>query len=255
MSYKVERWRGYEPWGVTNPFVFANYGQPQRHRGYVSPMVYQTQPPSLRNDHLGQADFVEEDRRRARRMEYVAFASLALSAWSMWFFYTKMSGPTRNGRARRNGRRARRPRRNSKKWSGPVEAAQIVDRIMLMDRAMPVELVRDFGVSVEQANALRDLAGPGFGPGGKGRAWVVRQAGKVLKRPRKNSHGGSADWVTGAHFPEFKTKAEAIAWAEKKIGDSQPWKVMSFVHWGGSHDKTLWKAYVQEGWIFRSQGR
>lgn len=55
MSYKVNRAVGYQPWGVTNPWVFANYGQPQRKRGYVSPMVFQTAGPFLKTAHLGQA--------------------------------------------------------------------------------------------------------------------------------------------------------------------------------------------------------
>lgn len=33
------------PAQVYNPWVFANYGQPQRQRGYVSPVVYQTRYP------------------------------------------------------------------------------------------------------------------------------------------------------------------------------------------------------------------
>ncbi len=102
MPYKVNRALGYQPWGVTNPFVFANYGQPQRHRGYVSPMVFQTHTPQLKNPHLGQtADFVEEDRRRARRMEWIAVASLGVSVYSMWFFYQQMRKPTPNRRRKR----------------------------------------------------------------------------------------------------------------------------------------------------------
>lgn len=104
MTYKVNRALGYQSWGVTNPFVFANYGQPQRHRGYVSPMVFQTHAPQLKNPHLGQTvDFLEEDRRRARRMEWIAIASLGVSVWSMWFFYQKMQKPTPN-RRRQNRR-------------------------------------------------------------------------------------------------------------------------------------------------------
>jgi len=53
MTYKVERWMGYEPAVVMNPFVWANYGQPQRHRGYVSPIVFQSEPPKLQSIHLG----------------------------------------------------------------------------------------------------------------------------------------------------------------------------------------------------------
>lgn len=53
MSYRVNRALGYQKWGVTNPWVFANFGQPQRGRGYVSPAVFQTAPPRLRTAHLG----------------------------------------------------------------------------------------------------------------------------------------------------------------------------------------------------------
>lgn len=101
MTYKVNRSLGYEPWGVTNPWVFANYGQPQRHRGYVSPMVFQTHVPQLKNPHLGQAvDYVDADRRRAARMEWIAVASLGVSLWSMYFLYQKMNKPTPNRRRR-----------------------------------------------------------------------------------------------------------------------------------------------------------
>lgn len=53
MSYRVNRSVGYQPWGVTNPWVFADYGQPQRLRGQVSPLVYTTQPQRLRQPNLG----------------------------------------------------------------------------------------------------------------------------------------------------------------------------------------------------------
>lgn len=108
MTYKVDRSLGFQKWGVTNPWVFANYGQPQRQRGTVSPMVFQTHPPRLANDHLGQDTFIEEDRARARRMEWVAYASLGLSAWSLWFFYKRMTAPKPNkGRRRkRKGKRS-----------------------------------------------------------------------------------------------------------------------------------------------------
>lgn len=36
-----------QPWVVYNPWVFADYGQPQRQRGYVSPVAFTTQPPQL----------------------------------------------------------------------------------------------------------------------------------------------------------------------------------------------------------------
>jgi len=110
MTYKVNRALGYQNWGVTNPWVFADYGQPQRQRGTVSPMVFQTHPPRLMNDHLGQTTTVDEDRSRAVRMEYVAYASLALSAWSLWFFYDRMTHPrpTANKSTRKKRRKGRR---------------------------------------------------------------------------------------------------------------------------------------------------
>jgi len=111
MSYKVDRSLGFQRWGVTNPWVFADYGQPQRLRGQVSPMVFQTHPPRLMNDHLGQDAFIDEDRARARRMEYVAFVSLGLSAWSLWFFYTRMKARAASPTANRGRRRARRNKR------------------------------------------------------------------------------------------------------------------------------------------------
>lgn len=110
MTYRVNRALGYQSWGVTNPFVFANYGQPQRHRGYVSPMVFQTHPPQLKNPHLGQADLAEEDRRRNKRMEWVAVASLVVSVWSLWMFRETMKEPTRvtaNRRSKRGRRKER----------------------------------------------------------------------------------------------------------------------------------------------------
>ena len=115
MTYKVDRSLGFQQWGVTNPWVFANFGQPQRQRGTVSPMVFQTHPPRLMNDHLGrlgQDSFIEEDRARARRMEWVAYASLGLSAWSLWFFYDRMTHPkapvANKGRRRAKRRRGKR---------------------------------------------------------------------------------------------------------------------------------------------------
>jgi hypothetical protein len=80
MSYRVNRAAGYQRWGVTNPWVWANYGQPQRQRGYVSPIVFQTQSPALRSAHLGDVtqDVAalltrsDEELARARRMEKYA---------------------------------------------------------------------------------------------------------------------------------------------------------------------------------------
>lgn len=47
---------GYERARVLNPWVFANYGQPQRRRGYVSPVVYQTRASMPESAYLGAAD-------------------------------------------------------------------------------------------------------------------------------------------------------------------------------------------------------
>ena len=125
MTYKVNRAIGFGKWGVTNPWVFANYGQPQRHRGYISPMVFQTTGPFLESAHLGsysmgadanaasetelellrQADM---ETRRAQRMEAFAIAGLGLSLVSVWiswkFMQKKMAIPNRR-RARRLRRR------------------------------------------------------------------------------------------------------------------------------------------------------
>lgn len=43
---------GYERSKVLNPWVFADYGQPQRQRGQVSPYVYQTRPPTVYHPNL-----------------------------------------------------------------------------------------------------------------------------------------------------------------------------------------------------------
>jgi len=98
VSYKVNRDIGYQPWGVTNPWVFADYGQPQRQRGQVSPLVYTTQPPYLRSahlnpphpyfpsSHLGQsaADSPEaKAEARGARMERYALAGVIFGAVSL----------------------------------------------------------------------------------------------------------------------------------------------------------------------------
>ncbi len=43
---------GYNPSHVLNPYVFADYGQPQRRRSWISPVVMQTAPPSIRDPYL-----------------------------------------------------------------------------------------------------------------------------------------------------------------------------------------------------------
>lgn len=101
MSYKVNRALGHQKWGVTNPWVFANYGQPQRHRGYVSPMVFQTKEPFLQSAHLGDAideltvarvetERASEEQVRAERMEKIAVAGLLLSTASMLMLWQRM---------------------------------------------------------------------------------------------------------------------------------------------------------------------
>ena len=107
MSYQPNRSLGFQKWGVTNPWVFANYGQPQRRRGYVSPMVVQTHGPFLKNMHLG--DTAEEQLKRGERMERYALAGLAMSGLSLLFAYrfysTKAASMRRNRRRRRTSRR------------------------------------------------------------------------------------------------------------------------------------------------------
>lgn len=112
MSYKVNRSLGFQAWGVDNPFVWANYGQPQRRRGYVSPMVFQTAGPYLKSAHLGVTETETELLRRAQadldrgeRMEKYAVIGLtisALSAYMVWNrFYGKKVAANRRRRRRR----------------------------------------------------------------------------------------------------------------------------------------------------------
>lgn len=106
MGYRVNRALGYQPWGVTNPWVYADLSQPQRLRGGVSPIVFQTHGYFPRTAHLGQAAEVSEEVARAKRMERIAIAGLALSAASFALF---ASMQLRKG-LRNNGRRRRRRR-------------------------------------------------------------------------------------------------------------------------------------------------
>ena len=53
MSYRPNRLTiGYERSHVLNPWVFADLRQPQRMRGFVSPLVYQTRPPAIYHPNL-----------------------------------------------------------------------------------------------------------------------------------------------------------------------------------------------------------
>lgn len=97
MSYNVNRADGYQKWGVTNPWVWANYAQPQRRRGYVSPVVFQTQPPSLKSVHLGaiapeMQEHIDAEKMRADRMERYAMAGLAISAVSAFMVWHRFYG-------------------------------------------------------------------------------------------------------------------------------------------------------------------
>lgn len=53
MTYAPNRLTaGYQHAHVLNPWVFANLRQPQRQRGFVSPVIYQTQPPTIYHPNL-----------------------------------------------------------------------------------------------------------------------------------------------------------------------------------------------------------
>ena len=119
MSYRVNRAVGYQPWGVTNPWVFANYGQPQRLRGQVSPLVYTTQPPYLRSEHLaprwpyfpsshlGQAPAGSPEAAEARGARMERYALLGVLFGGISLFITWQAS---RSRVRANKRRARRGR-------------------------------------------------------------------------------------------------------------------------------------------------
>jgi hypothetical protein len=125
MTYRVNRAAGFQPWGVTNPWVYANYGQPQRGRGYVSPMVFQTLGPYLKTAHLGEAVVNAEasaaeqellrhaaaDRRRGERMERYALTGLAISVTSLFIaysFHSRRARPVSPNRRRARRRTSRR---------------------------------------------------------------------------------------------------------------------------------------------------
>ncbi len=125
MTYRVHSAVGHQPWGVTSPWVWANYGQPQRKRGYVSPMVFQTESPYLRSAHLGQDvpdDLVvaqtelrraNRELKRAERMEKLAMVGVAMSAASLFLAYSFYTDRKRVAANRR--RRGRRRRRTSRR--------------------------------------------------------------------------------------------------------------------------------------------
>jgi uncharacterized metal-binding protein len=126
MTYRVNRAVGHQRWGVTNPWVWANYGQPQRKRGYVSPMVFQTASPYLKSAHLGTAEVPDdlavaqaelrranEELMRGERMEKIAMTGLIMSGVSLllaYQFYSERKKMAANGRRRRRRRRTSRRR-------------------------------------------------------------------------------------------------------------------------------------------------
>lgn len=116
MSYRVDRSIGFQPWGVTNPWVWADYGQPQRLRGQVSPLVYTTQPLYTRSAHLnprwpyfpssqlGQTP-AESAEARGIRMERYALLGVIFGGISLLITW----------RANRNRMRANRRRRRTRR--------------------------------------------------------------------------------------------------------------------------------------------
>lgn len=108
---------GYEPWGVTNPWVFANYRQPQRQRGSVSPVIYKTHQPWLTHPNLGglgatmlTETAITEEAARAVRMERIAIAGLAIGLASLatsWFYLRQLRKNRLNTNRRRHRRRSR----------------------------------------------------------------------------------------------------------------------------------------------------
>lgn len=121
MSYKVNRALGYQKWGVTNPWVFADLSQPQRQRGSVSPAVFQTAGPYLKSAHLGQTETeltllrrADAQHARGERMERYALIGLTISATSAMMaygFYSKMRKKKVSANRRRRRRRTSRRRR------------------------------------------------------------------------------------------------------------------------------------------------
>jgi hypothetical protein len=84
MTYSVKRQLGYAPWGVTNPWVYANLAQPQRRR-VPSNYIWQTHAPRY-GVHplggLGQAiASLFPDEARAKRMEFYSLLGLAATGF------------------------------------------------------------------------------------------------------------------------------------------------------------------------------
>lgn len=88
-----------------NPWVFANYGQPQRQRGYVSPVVYKShypvphaRMPAVRrwkgdpwfSDPLGVT--VEEMHSELRKGTVLTYVGLGLSILGLYLSWVAMKG-------------------------------------------------------------------------------------------------------------------------------------------------------------------
>lgn len=81
---------GYGRAQVLNPWVFANYGQPQRKRGYVSPVVFQSHPSMPQSVYLGTvANDPDEPLKIMRRMQVVSILSLIIGAAGVFYSVTR----------------------------------------------------------------------------------------------------------------------------------------------------------------------
>lgn len=83
MTYAVKRYLGYQPWGVVNPWGFADLSQPQRRR-VPSYYIWQTHPPRAGMHPLGAigeavAEFLSPEA-RDRRMEVYSLVGLGLTS-------------------------------------------------------------------------------------------------------------------------------------------------------------------------------
>lgn len=121
MSYRVNRSIGHQPWGVTNPWVFADYGQPQRQRGQVSPLAYQTHPlytrsahlnprfPYFPSSHLGQmpGGTAESAEARGARMERYALLGVLFGGISLFITWSASRRKMKANRRRRRSSRRR----------------------------------------------------------------------------------------------------------------------------------------------------
>lgn len=110
MSHPVSR----GGWHVENPWVFANYGQPQRMRGRVSPIVFQSQYPAPSHAYLGESvpTEVNETLVLQRRMYWLSVFSTVtgvLGLFYMWQTASRVGGVKQKLAAnrRRSSRRSR----------------------------------------------------------------------------------------------------------------------------------------------------